>query len=279
MAVFLRGDVADELVALVLALVAVGGDGGAVGFVDDDEVRAVQQELLPVPVALEEIDAGDLDGIVLVDAVVAGPLALELVDGARADDDGVQVEFFAELLLPLLAEVGRAEDAEALDFSAVPELPGDEEGFDGLADADVVCDEEADGVEAQGHEKRDELVDARADGDAAEGAERGGSFAQGEARGLPEKVGAGGVGEVVHGRQWEGGRPEAFLGDSGADEIGEAPVDGDNVVGGAGQGPEEVDVGVVAGKEDPVSVAEVDEGAGVHGCELPRAGRVDSPQY
>ncbi len=53
-AVLLGGDRADQLVALVLALVAVGGDGGAVSFVDDDEVRAVEQEGVLVPVALEE---------------------------------------------------------------------------------------------------------------------------------------------------------------------------------------------------------------------------------
>jgi hypothetical protein len=47
-AVFFRGNVADELVALVLALVAVGGDGGAVGLVDDDKVRAVEKERVAV---------------------------------------------------------------------------------------------------------------------------------------------------------------------------------------------------------------------------------------
>ncbi len=203
-----------------------------------------------------------------VDAVVAGLLALELADGAGADDDGVQVELLGQLFLPLLAEVGRAEDAEALDLPAVPELPGDQEGFDGLADAHVVGDEEADGVEPQGHQEGDELVDAGTDGDAAEGAEGGGSFAQGEARGLPEEVGSGGVGEVVEGRRREGGRPDALLGDGGADEVGEAFVDGDDVVGGAGEGAEEVDVGLVAREEDPVSVADVDDGAGVHGCGL-----------
>lgn len=130
---------------------------------------------------------------------------------------------------------------------------------------EVIGDEEADRVEPQGHEEWDELVDAGADGDAAEGAERGGSFAQGEARGLPEEGGAGGVGEVVLGGRGERRRPDAFLGDGRADEVGEALVDGDDVVGGPGEGAQEADVGVVAGEEDPVSVAEVDDGAGVHG--------------
>jgi len=229
----------------------------------------VQEELLSVAVALEEIDAGDLDGIVLVDAVVSGLLPFELADGAGADDDGFEVEFFGQLFLPLLAEVGRAEDAEALDLAAVPQLAGDEEGFDGLADADVVGDEEADGIEAEGHnEEGDELVDAGADGDAAEGAEGGGSFAQGEARGLPEEVGSAGVGEVVEGGGREGGWPDALLGEAVGDEVGKAVVDGDDVVGGAGEGAQELDIGLVAREEDPVSVAAVDDGAGVHGCGL-----------
>ena len=64
--------------------------------------------------------------------------------------------------LPLLGEVRRAEDGEPLALAAVQELRGDEAGLDRLADADVVGDEEPDGVLPQRHEQRHELVGPRA---------------------------------------------------------------------------------------------------------------------
>ena len=138
--------------------------------VHDDEVRAVVEEVVAFAVALHEVNADDLDRVVAEDAARAGgDAAFKLADRAGTDDDGVQTEFLAQLLLPLFAKVGRAEHAEGLDFPAIEHFTGDEQGLDGFADADVVGDEHADGVQAQGHEQRHELVRARADGHAARG--------------------------------------------------------------------------------------------------------------
>ena len=59
------------------------------------------------------------------------------------------------------ARCGGHEDGEPLRPRPVEELAGDEAGLDGLADADVVGDQQADGVLAQRHEQRHELVAAR----------------------------------------------------------------------------------------------------------------------
>ena len=81
---------------------------------------------------------------------------------------------------PLLDEVRRAEHGEAVDLAAVEQLAGDERGLDGLADADVVGDEQAHRVELERHEQRHELVGARLDGDLAEAAEGPGAAPQRE---------------------------------------------------------------------------------------------------
>jgi hypothetical protein len=72
-----------QFVALVLVAVDAGGGRRAVGFVDDDEVRAMLEEVVALAVALHEVDADDLNGVVAEDAArPGGNPALELADGA-----------------------------------------------------------------------------------------------------------------------------------------------------------------------------------------------------
>ena len=73
----------------------------------------------------------------------------------------------------LLGEMRRAKNRDAPDLGTVEELAGDEQRLDGLADADVVGDEEADRVLAEGEEQRKQLVGPRLDGDPAEGQRNG----------------------------------------------------------------------------------------------------------
>ena len=96
---------------------------------------------------------------------------------SSAHDLGVDAELLREFLLPLLAQVGRAYDCEPLDLSAIEEFPGDQPGLDGLADADIVGDEQPHRVELQRHEQRHELIGARFDIEVAEAPERPGAGA------------------------------------------------------------------------------------------------------
>src|ERR1019366_2134238 len=97
-------------------------------------------------------------------ARAGGDATFKLADCAGTDDDGVEVEFLVEFLLPLLAKIGRTQDAEVFNFSAIQHFAHDEQPFDGLANANVIGDEHSDGVEAQSHEQRHKLVGARANG-------------------------------------------------------------------------------------------------------------------
>ena len=174
------GDVAHELVALVLALAVFDGRR-AVGLVHDDQLGTVEKERVLVAVALEEVDAGDLHRVVAVDAVRAGLAAVELADRSGADHDRFQVEFLGQFLLPLLAQIGRAQDAEPLDLAPVEQFAGDQQSFDGLAHAHIIGDEQADRVQAQRHQQGHELVDARPNRNPAKRTERRGPLAQRQA--------------------------------------------------------------------------------------------------
>ena len=104
------------------------------------------------------------------------------------------------------ARCGGREDGEPLDLAAVEQLAGDEQRLDGLADADVVGDEQADRVEPQRHQQRHELVRARLDGDPAEAAERPGAVAHREPERVAEQARRGVVAEVGGGRRREAWR-------------------------------------------------------------------------
>ena len=232
-------EVFQEFVALVLVAVEAGGGRRAVRLVHDHEVGAMLDEIVALQFALQEVNADNLERVVAKDAArTGGDAPFKLADRAGTDDDGVEVEFLVEFLLPLLAQIGRAQDAEAFDFSAIQQLAHDEQPLDGFADANIVGDEHPNRGGAQGHERRHKLIDARANGYAAQRAEQRRAFAQREPRHLSEQVRARDVGRVGWCRRREFGRSNAFFLERVANQIRKPFVDGNDLVTRAGQRPE-----------------------------------------
>src|SRR6266568_1921905 len=93
---------------LLLALVRFGAYG-AMCFVHNHKIRAVQQKQMLVAVALEEVDARHLHRIITIDAVGPRFTTLQLPNGAGANHGSFKVEFLSDLSLPLIAQVRRAE--------------------------------------------------------------------------------------------------------------------------------------------------------------------------
>lgn len=60
-----------------------------------------------------------------------------------------------------------------------------------------------------------------------------------------------------------------FRGQGVADPVGEALVDGDHRVGGAGQRAEQVDVGIRVGQKHPIAVVRLHNAAGVQAAFAP----------
>ena len=99
--------------------------------------------------------------------------------------------------MPLFAEVRGADDREAPDLPPLQQFPRDEEGFDGLADAHVVCEQEPDSPALlERHDERDHLVASGAESELRRAADRAGGRAERAGRYACPEAG-GGLGALV----------------------------------------------------------------------------------
>ena len=121
-------------------------------------------------------------------------------DGGSAD-----VEPNLQLGHPLVHEMRRTEDDGAIDVAAVEQLTRDEQGLDGLPHPDVVRDEQAHGVELEGHEQRHNLVRPRFDRNLTDAAKRARSPPQREQQRVTQQEGRVVPAELVGVRQREPG--------------------------------------------------------------------------
>ena len=196
----------DEFVAEVAWILLGAGSGDdAMSLVDNYKFRRVFQKVLTVAGQLEEVERGDDDRKVAVDRAAGWEGPFQCCQGRRGDDDRIEMKFLAELGRPLVGERWRTEDDEAMNLLAVPEFAGNEASLDCLPDTNIVGNQEADRVEAEGHEQGNELVGTWAYGDAAERAERSCTFAQEEARCLCQETDGFRIGEAGGVRRWEAG--------------------------------------------------------------------------
>ena len=62
-----------------------------------------------------------------------------------------------------------------LNFAPVQQLTRNQTGFNGLADAHIISDQQADGIEPERQQQRHKLVRARLNGDARKGTKRPGA--------------------------------------------------------------------------------------------------------
>jgi hypothetical protein len=94
-----------------------------------------------------------------------------------------------QLGLPLIHQVWRTNHGKAGRLTPVAKFTRDERGFNGLADTNIVGDEQPDGILAQGHQERDQLIGTRLDGDTGKATERAGGSPYAEAGSLPQQAG------------------------------------------------------------------------------------------
>ena len=241
-----------QLEALLAPAPDAAGQRAAVGLVHDDELGALEDEVLGAARRLDEVGGDDGEAVAVEDRDAQRQVALQALDRAAQHQLGLDVELLGQLALPLLGQVRRAEHGHPSDLAAVEQFAGDDGRFDGLADADIVGDQQAHGVELERHHQRHELVGPRLDGDAAEAAERAGGGAGGQARRVAQELARGEVAEVVARGQPEGG---------GLDRLHRRQDAGDLLVEPAHRAHHQQLVGGV-GQHDPFAAARMDQGAG-----------------
>src|SRR5262249_55406486 len=116
--------------------------------------------------------------VVIVDARIALDLPIEPGLSVRADDDRLDIELRANLLLPLLAEMRQTHDGEALDLAPLQQLAHDEQRFDRFADPNVVRDKQPHDVLPEGHDQGNNLIGSWPKRELGESAERTGAVAE-----------------------------------------------------------------------------------------------------
>jgi len=104
----------------------------------------------------------------------------------RRNEHRLDGEFLAQCALPLIAEVSWAQHGESTGETAIEQFARDHSRFYGLADSDIVRDQQPHRRLPQGHDQRYELIRPRYDRDAAEGAKRPRAGAQAQTRRIEE---------------------------------------------------------------------------------------------
>ncbi len=240
---------------------AVAGRRAGVGLVDDHQLGAGAGEFVAPLLAFDVVQADHGDGMLLEQAHADRQAALQTRGAGGGDRHRREVEAFGQFPDPLLDQVRRAEHGKALDLAAVEQLAGDQQRLDGLADADVVGDQQAHRVELERHQQRHQLIAAGLDADVAEAAEWPGAAAQRQRQRIGQQRGGFAVADVVGRRGVEMCRPDVRF---------EFQVQPGGVGLGARQRAQVQGLGLAGRQHHPVTAAGADQAAGgvsrcVHG--------------
>src|SRR5438105_2482502 len=99
-------------------------------FIHNYEVGAIRKESSAAGIALHKVDADDQVFVVSVHAQVsARKVAFEPRQRAGTDNFGVNVELGFQFLLPLVTQMGRANDAKSLSIATIKQLAGNHRSF------------------------------------------------------------------------------------------------------------------------------------------------------
>ena len=138
--------------------------------------------------------------------------SLQPADGAGQHQLGVDAELAGEFPLPLLGQRGTAQHGQSGRVALLQQLGSDQASLDGLADPDVVGDEQPDRVLPQRDQERDQLVGAGFHGEPGQRAERPGAGAEADPQRRPQQPGADGGPRVTGVGCLEYGRADLFQG-------------------------------------------------------------------
>jgi hypothetical protein len=111
-----------------------------VRLVDNNELGRGAEELVAAAIALDEIRRNDRDRVTVKERLVEAEASLQASSSGRQDEFRIEVELVSHLGLPLPGQVRWAQHGQALHVAPIEEFACDQERFDRLANADVVCD-------------------------------------------------------------------------------------------------------------------------------------------
>jgi hypothetical protein len=185
---------AAQLEALLPAAADAAGQRAAVGLVHDDELRALEDKS-SARRGFDEVGGDDGEAVAVEHRHAHGRSRSSRWMVLLSTSSASMWNFSASSCCHCSARCGGHSTASRW-ISPGRAARGRSGRLDGLADADVVGDQQPHRVELERHHQRHELVGPRLDGDAAEAAERSGRRAGGQPRGVPQQPPGGEVAEV-----------------------------------------------------------------------------------
>ena len=257
------GEALQELVALVAAAPGASRRGAGVGLVDDHQLGAGAQEVVAAAVGLDEVGRDDDVGVMLEERLrrragrAPGRVAV-----LGSTSSASMWNLSRSSACHCSARWGGQSTARFLRLAAVEQLAGDQAGLDGLADADVVGDQQPHRVQLQRHQERHELVRPGLDGELGERAERAGARAEAQPHGVAQQPARREVAELGRIGKVEAGRLDRF----------QRQVDAGDLVVGAAQRAQHQEVVGRFGQHDPFAAPRLDQradGEG-HACLPPK---------
>jgi len=120
------------------------------------------------------------------------------------------VELVPQLALPLLGQRRRAKHRQALNFAAVKQLTRHQSGLNGLANTDIIRNQQAHRVQFEGHQQRHQLIGARLKAQPGKRAERPGAGAKAQPHSIPQQPGGAVIAYLNRVGQIKGGGGHAF---------------------------------------------------------------------
>src|ERR1039458_5742438 len=138
--------------ALMTSAPAFSAVRAGVCLVDDHQFGTRAQELISAALALDEIQRNDNEVVDVKERLPDPAVTFQAAGSTRQDYFRANIKLVSQVPLPLLGKLGRTQDREASDFAAVEQLSGNQTGLHRLADAHVVRNQQADGVQFESHQ-------------------------------------------------------------------------------------------------------------------------------
>jgi hypothetical protein len=169
------------------ATAAIEAVSACVGFVHDHHFRAGPLELGAPALRFDEIRRDDDVRVTLKERFADAAMFFQAVDRRGQRQLGLNMELVAQFALPLRRELRRTEYGDPLDFAAIKQFARDQTGFNRLADADIIGDEDAHRVELEADQQRNELVRAGLHVNTRERSERTGARPEAQFDGVTQQ--------------------------------------------------------------------------------------------
>src|ERR1017187_8054906 len=223
------------------------------GLVNNHKLGTLEEKVLSASGRLDKVGGNNGEALSVEDRHAYRQVPLQALNSAAQDELSLNMKFLGQFPLPLLGQVRRAQHGQTADLAAIQQFAGDDRRFDGLADANVVGDQETHRIKLERHHQRHKLIRPWLDSDTTEAAKRASGGTGGQSRGFAQQLARRKIPETVAGGQLER---------SGLDRL-DSRQDAGYLLVETTHRPRYQQIIRRLGLYHPVATSRVDEGAGI----------------